>query len=113
MGRRALTAQEKAERQRQRQEALHAKQTLRLVREHALDPHLRVIVDRALPISSASQTIAATIGLYDQIDRTRTKITVLWIRQREKGTQLQRLLNCQVVRGHRPYSETKDPTVRR
>ncbi|KAH7462787.1 hypothetical protein FOMA001_g18360 [Fusarium oxysporum f. sp. matthiolae] len=61
MGRRALTAQEKAERQRQRQEALHAKQTLRLVREHALDPHLRVIVDRALPISSASQTIAATI----------------------------------------------------
>ncbi|EXA29450.1 hypothetical protein FOVG_19070 [Fusarium oxysporum f. sp. pisi HDV247] len=61
MGRRALTAQEKAERQRQRQEALHAKQTLRLVREHALDPHLRVIVDRALPISSASQTIAATV----------------------------------------------------
>lgn len=64
MGRRALTAQEKAERQRQRQEALHAKQTLRLVREHALDPHLRVIVDRALPISSASQTIAATIGSF-------------------------------------------------
>ncbi|KNB20667.1 hypothetical protein FOXG_17643 [Fusarium oxysporum f. sp. lycopersici 4287] len=61
MGHRALTAQEKAERQRQRQEALHAKQTLRLVREHALDPHLRVIVDRALPISSASETIAATI----------------------------------------------------
>ncbi|KAF4438786.1 hypothetical protein F53441_12718 [Fusarium austroafricanum] len=61
MGRRALTAQEKAERQRQRQEALHAKQTLRLVREHALDPHLRVIVDGALLISSASQTIAATI----------------------------------------------------
>ncbi|KAJ0132793.1 putative DJ-1/PfpI family protein [Fusarium oxysporum f. sp. albedinis] len=47
MGRRALTAEEKAERQRQRQEALHVKHTLELVREHALGPHLRVIVDRA------------------------------------------------------------------
>ncbi|KAF5724014.1 hypothetical protein FMUND_1261 [Fusarium mundagurra] len=43
MGRRALTTQEKRN------------------GRHALDPHLRVIVDRALPISSASQAIAATI----------------------------------------------------
>ncbi|KAL3587908.1 hypothetical protein FPOAC2_13807 [Fusarium poae] len=61
MGRRALTAQEKAERQRQRQEALRAKQTLELARECALDPHLRVVVDRALPASTASQTITAAI----------------------------------------------------
>ncbi|KAI7759589.1 hypothetical protein LZL87_014219 [Fusarium oxysporum] len=61
MGRRALTAEEKAERQWQRQEALHAKHTLELVREHALDPHLRVIVDRVLPTSSASQATTATI----------------------------------------------------
>lgn len=65
MGRRALTAQEKAERQRQRQEALRAKQTLELARECALDPHLRVVVDRVLPALTASQTITAAIGSFE------------------------------------------------
>ncbi|KAH7177140.1 hypothetical protein DER46DRAFT_568811 [Fusarium sp. MPI-SDFR-AT-0072] len=62
MGRRALTAQEKAERQRQRQEALRAKQTLELAQVYALDPYLFVVIDRPLPASSASQTITATIA---------------------------------------------------
>ncbi|KAJ4129437.1 hypothetical protein NW765_016310 [Fusarium oxysporum] len=61
MGRRALTAQERADRQIQRQEALRTKQTLELARECALDPNLRVVVDSTLPASYASQTTTATI----------------------------------------------------
>ncbi|KAH7233735.1 uncharacterized protein BKA55DRAFT_579871 [Fusarium redolens] len=64
MGRRALTAQERADRQIQRQEALRTKQTLELARECALDPNLRVVVDSTLPASYASQTTTATIGAF-------------------------------------------------
>ncbi|KAL3587391.1 hypothetical protein FPOAC2_13287 [Fusarium poae] len=65
MGRRALTAQERADRQIQRQEALRTKQTLELARECALDPNLRVVVDSTLPASYASQTTTATIGAFE------------------------------------------------
>ncbi|KAF4470037.1 hypothetical protein FALBO_3059 [Fusarium albosuccineum] len=56
MGRRALSASEKAERQRQRQEALQAKQVLQHAQECATDPHLRLVDDRALPALSSLQT---------------------------------------------------------
>ncbi|KAF4948035.1 hypothetical protein FSARC_13853, partial [Fusarium sarcochroum] len=62
MGRRALTAQEKEERQRQRQESRLARQTLELAQEYALDPNLRVVIDRALPTLSGSRTTTAIIG---------------------------------------------------
>lgn len=58
MGRRALSASEKAERQRKRQEALRAKQVQQYAQECALDPHLRLVDDSA---SAASAVPAAPV----------------------------------------------------
>jgi hypothetical protein len=64
MGRRALSASEKAERQRKRQEALQAKKVQQHAQECALDPHLRLVDDSASAASAAPVLrIANIIGI--------------------------------------------------
>jgi len=83
MGRRALTAQERADRQIQRQEALRTKQTLELARECALDPNLRVVVDSTLPASYASQTTTgafeSTYSINSNLMASVLTIRLIWL----------------------------------